>query len=105
MYHFILIPQCLYFTQIQNHKSPLLKTGLCMARPLLDLFKSTTECMPFKYLPLDESQHFCNDCHWFSDGIRDSGHKYGTKLHMLTEPSGILLHILEAFYFILTEFK
>lgn len=44
------------------------------------------------------TQHFCNDCHWFSDGIRGSGHKYGTKLHMLTKPSGMLLHILEAFY-------
>jgi len=50
-------------------------------------------------------QHFCSDCHWFSDGIRGSGHKYGTNLHMLTEPSGMLLHILSAFYSIVIEFK
>jgi hypothetical protein len=102
MYPFLIIPQCLYLTQIQNLKSPLLMTGLCTARPLLDLFKSTTKRIPSTRWII---QHFCNDCHWFSDGIRDSAHKYGTWLYMLTEPSCMLLHILEAFYFILTELK
>jgi hypothetical protein len=55
MYPFLLIPQCLYFTQIQNHKGQLLMTGLCMARSFLDLFKSITEGIPTKYCPLHES--------------------------------------------------
>ena len=92
---FLVIMRCLHFVRnpTEGEKST---DRLYKIRPLVNFFnnKVTELYYPGKQLALDESMVLWRGRLTFRQYIKNKRHKYGIKLYMLTEPSGLILKSL-----------
>lgn len=90
---FLIIMRCLHFAKNSNEGEPRPVDRLYKIRPIINYFNSTMDNIyyPDKNLAIDESMVLWRGRLQFRQYIQNKRHKYGVKLYMLTEPSGIIL--------------
>lgn len=89
---FMLLLRTLHFNDTENHDN----NRLSKIEPIVSYFnnKMTNIYEPSKNLALDESMVLFRGRLVFRQYIKNKRHKYGVKLYMLTEPSGLVHRIM-----------
>lgn len=89
---FLLILRAMHFTTYETEE----QNKLAKIRPLLNLFNTTMEEVyyPSRELALDESMVLWKGRLGFRQYLQNKRHKYGIKLYVLAEPTGMVQKIL-----------
>lgn len=90
---FLLILRCLHFSRNPVDNEPQPEDRLYKVKTLIDYFNEKMEAIyvPQKQLSLDESMVLYRGRLVFRQYIKNKRHKYGIKLYVLTESSGLIL--------------
>lgn len=91
---FLLIMRCLHFSRNPGQEEPQPADRLYKVRTIIDYFNEKMEAIyvPQKQLSLDESMVLYRGRLLFRQYIKNKRHKYGVKLYVLTESSGLILN-------------
>ncbi|KAG8236992.1 hypothetical protein J437_LFUL017113, partial [Ladona fulva] len=90
------ILQALHFSRNPEENEPMPNDRLYKIRPLINLFheRMRTIYTPRKELCVDESRVLWRGRLIFRQFIKNKRHRYGLKVYMLTEPSGLVLKFI-----------
>ncbi|XP_046400977.1 piggyBac transposable element-derived protein 4-like [Ischnura elegans] len=90
------ILQCLHFAKNPEPGQPQPNDRLYKIRPLIDLFHDSVSnaVTPTQKLCVDESMLLWRGRLVFRMFLKGKKHKYGIKIYMLTEPSGLVLRFI-----------
>ncbi|XP_046391504.1 piggyBac transposable element-derived protein 4-like [Ischnura elegans] len=91
---FMLILRALHFSRNPKENDAIPTDPLYKVRPVLDAFVNNMNMIyyPEKNLSLDESMVLWRGRLYFRQYIKSKRHKYGLKLYVLSEPSGLVLN-------------